>query len=357
MELIKPGINIDFVGKTKYAVGFSLALILAIVAVLIIKGGLNYGADFTGGVVIQVKFNKPTDAGEIKKGLKGTEIGRPTVQRFGPENANEFLIRTDLVEGDLNKLGQAIHASLDSHYGAGTVEVRRMEIVGPKVGRELREKALFAIFYSLLFMAIYISGRFEMKWTMSGIVAGVLMLVVYLGSIFGLSMAVLTLTAFVVTLVLFWFLNLKYALGAILSLTHDVIITVGAFAITGKEVTLPVVAALLTIVGYSVNDTIVIFDRIRENLRKMRRKDLISIVNVSVNETLSRTIITSGTVLIVVAVMFVMGGGVIHDFMFALLVGFISGIYSTVFIANPILIWQERFAESRGRKGQSKRQV
>jgi preprotein translocase subunit SecF len=355
MELIKPGINFDFIGKTRYAVGFSLVLILAIVVILILKGGLNYGADFTGGIVIQVKFNKHTDAGEIKKGLKGIEIGNPTVQSFGPENANEFLIRTDLVEGDLSKLGQALHSSLDSYYGAGTVEVRRMEIVGPKVGKELREKALFAIFYSLLFMAIYISGRFELKWTVSAIVAGTLMAVVYVGSMFGLSMAVLTLTAFAVTLVLFWFLNLKYALGAILSLTHDVIITVGAFAITGKEVTLPVVAALLTIVGFSVNDTIVIFDRIRENLRKMRRKDLITIVNVSVNETLSRTIITSGTVLIVVAVMFVMGGGVIHDFMFALLVGFISGIYSTVFIANPILIWQERFAESRRRKGSSNR--
>jgi preprotein translocase subunit SecF len=207
----------------------------------------------------------------------------------------------------------------------------------------LREKALFAMFYSLLFIAIYISGRFELKWFLSGVIAGVLMGAVYLLSVLSVSVPYLIAAALLVSLALFWFLNLKYAMGAIVALIHDVTITVGIFSICNKEFTLPIIAALLTIIGYSLNDTIIVFDRIRENLRKYHKNPLEIVINRSVNETLSRTILTSGTTLIVVVALFVLGGGIIHDFAFALLVGIIVGTYSSIYVASPILLaWNVR---------------
>jgi preprotein translocase subunit SecF len=216
-------------------------------------------------------------------------------------------------------------------------------MVGPQVGKDLREKALFAIFYALLFIAIYISGRFELKWLLSGVIAGVLMGAVYLLSIFNVSAPFLIAAALLVSLALFWFLGLKYAMGAIVALIHDVIITVGIFSIFNKEFSLPIIAALLTIIGYSLNDTIIVFDRIRENLRKYHKNPLEIVINRSVNETLSRTLLTSGTTLVVVVALFVLGGGIIHDFAFALLVGIVVGTYSSIYVASPILLaWQVR---------------
>ncbi|MBU0986866.1 MAG: protein translocase subunit SecF, partial [Proteobacteria bacterium] len=223
------------------------------------------------------------------------------------------------------------------------VEVRRVEMVGPQVGKDLREKALFAMFYALLFITIYISGRFELKWMLSGVMAGALMGAVYLLSVFHVSIPVLIAAALLVTLLLFWFLELKYAMGAIVALIHDVTITVGLFSIFGKEFTLPIIAALLTIIGYSLNDTIIVFDRIRENLRKYQKNPLDFIINRSVNETLSRTLLTSLTTMIVVLVLFLMGGGIIHDFAFAMMVGILVGTYSSIYVASPILLaWQVR---------------
>jgi preprotein translocase subunit SecF len=227
---------------------------------------------------------------------------------------------------------------LHSAFGETNVEVRRVEMVGPKIGKDLREKALFAIFYALLFMVIYISGRFEYKWTMSIIMAACLAFAVYTMSLLGMSVIWLIVVALLIAIGLCWFLRLEYALGAIIALFHDVIITIGAFALTNREVTLPVIAALLTIVGYSLNDTIVVFDRIRENNRRHRRRDFSELINQSINETLSRTLLTSVTTLIVVGALFILGGGVIHDFAFALLVGIIVGTYSSIFVASPILL-------------------
>ena len=195
------------------------------------------------------------------------------------------------------------------------------------------------MFYALLFIAIYISGRFEFKWVLSGVMAGVLMGAVYLLSIFDVSVPFLIVTALVVTLVLFWVLNLKYAMGAIVALIHDVTITVGLFSLFNKEFTLPIIAALLTIIGYSLNDTIIVFDRIRENLRKYQKNPLEIVINRSVNETLSRTLLTSGTTLVVVVALFVLGGGIIHDFAFAMLVGIVVGTYSSIYVASPILLF------------------
>ena len=195
-----------------------------------------------------------------------------------------------------------------------------------------------AIFFALLFITVYISGRFELKWLISGGVALALALCIYILKVAHLSIPILILAAMIVTLVLFYILNLKYAMGAIVALVHDVTITVGLFSLFGKEFTLPIIAALLTIIGYSLNDTIIVFDRIRENLAKYRKEPLAVIINKSVNETLSRTILTSGTTLIVVVALFVLGGGIIHDFAFAMLVGIIVGTYSSVFVASPILL-------------------
>lgn len=182
------------------------------------------------------------------------------------------------------------------------------------------------------------------------VMAGALLMGVYVLRAIGMSIPMLILAALAITLVCCWFLQLKYALGAVIALIHDVMITVGAFALTNKEFDLTVVAALLTIIGYSLNDTIIVFDRIRENLRTGKRREFAEVVNSSINQTLSRTILTSGTTLIVVTALFILGGGVIHDFAFALIVGVLVGTYSSIFVASPVLIaWEGRFASSRVR--------
>jgi preprotein translocase subunit SecF len=178
---------------------------------------------------------------------------------------------------------------------------------------------------------------------LSGVVAAAIIGAVYIFNLFNVSIPFLIGAALTVSLVVFWFLELKYAMGAIVALIHDVTITVGIFSIFGKEFTLPIIAALLTIIGYSLNDTIIVFDRIRENLRKHHKKPLAFIINRSINETLSRTVLTSLTTLIVVVTLFVLGGGIIHDFAFALMVGIIVGTYSSIYVASPILLfWQNR---------------
>ncbi len=221
------------------------------------------------------------------------------------------------------------------------MEVRSFNMVGPQVGRDLQQKALMAMFFSLLFITVYISGRFELKWLLSGVVAGALMVVVYVLSLFQVGIAVLIVAALIASLIIFWFLQLKYAMGAILALLHDVFITVGLFSIFDKEFTLPIIAALLTIIGYSLNDTIIVFDRIRENIGKKRSTPLPDIINTSINQTLRRTILTSLTTLFVVVTLFILGGGIIHDFAFAMIVGVVVGTYSSIFVASPILMaWQ-----------------
>jgi preprotein translocase subunit SecF len=178
---------------------------------------------------------------------------------------------------------------------------------------------------------------------LSGVVAAALIGAVYIFTLFNVSIPFLIGAALIVTLVVFWFLELKYAMGAIVALIHDVIITVGIFSILDKEFALPIIAALLTIIGYSLNDTIIVFDRIRENLRKYHKKPLTFIINRSINETLGRTILTSMTTLVVVVTLFILGGGIIHDFAFALIIGVVVGTYSSIYVASPILLaWQNR---------------
>ncbi len=345
MQFIKPDININFISKKKIAFFISLAMILVSIASLLIHKGPRYGIDFSGGTLIQIKFSAPESLKNIKFGLASIDLGKSSVQQFGDQKDNEYLIRTDMSvmtsQGFSSKVQKALEASTGNE-----VDIRRVEMVGPQVGKDLREKALFAMFYALLFISIYISGRFELKWVLSGIMAGALMGAVYLLSVFNVSVPYLIAAALIVTLSLFWFLELKYAMGAIVALIHDVTITVGIFSIFDKEFTLPIIAALLTIIGYSLNDTIIVFDRIRENLRKYHKNPMEFIINRSVNETLSRTILTSLTTLVVLVALFALGGGIIHDFAFAMIIGVFIGTYSSVYVASPILLaWH-----GRGRK-------
>lgn len=298
MQLIKPDVNFDFVGKRKLALIFSISLILIGLVSLLVKGGPDYGIDFAGGTLVQVKFSQPTDAAAIKKAMAGLELGNPVVQRFG-EDQNEFLIRVEQTSSALQGLSLEIENALEKTYDKGSVEIRRVEMVGPQVGKDLRVKGLKAIFYAMIGLLAYISWRFEFR----------------------------------------------FAVGAIVALVHDVMITLGAFSLFGKEIDLPIIAAFLAIIGYSLNDTIIVYDRIRENLGKHNKESFPFIVNRSINETLSRTLLTSGTTLLVVLALFILGGGVIHNFAFAMLVGVVVGTYSSIFVASPILIfWQQKKA-------------
>ena len=339
MKFIKSDINLNFIGKSKLAFYVSATMILISFFSLILHKGPKYGIDFAGGTLIQVKLFAPASINIIKAGLDTIDLGKSSVQQFGDKEDNEYLVRTDIsvmTQGLSGKVKNALEAATGNK-----VEIRRIEMVGPQVGKDLREKALFAIFYALLFITIYISGRFEFKWILSGIMAVALMSSVYFLSFINLSIPILITAALILALILFWFLNLKYAMGAIIALIHDVIITVGIFSILDKEFTLPIIAALLTIIGYSLNDTIIIFDRIRENLKKYRKKPLDFVINKSLNETLSRTILTSLTTLAVVIALFVMGGGILHDFAFAMIIGILIGTYSSIYVASPILlIWR-----------------
>ena len=270
-------------------------MILIGLASLVVNGGPNYGIDFVGGTLVQVKFAENTDAARIKDGLASLELGSVVVQRFG-DDPNEFLIRVQ-ESGEGKDLSGLISGSLESVYGEGKVDIRRVEMVGPQVGKDLRQKGLLSISYAMIGILVYIAWRFE----------------------------------------------LRYAIGAIIALLHDVLITLGAFSITGREIDLPIIAAFLAIIGYSLNDTIIVYDRIRENYGKHQKLGFGEVVNRSINETLSRTILTSGTTLLVVLALFIFGGGVIHNFAFAMLVGILVGTYSSIFVASPLLIlWQDR---------------
>ena len=343
MQIIKPDVNINFVGRRRIAYALSLALIVATITSLIARGGPKLGIDFAGGAEMYVRLSQSTPIEQVKAALTAINL-QGTVQKYGRTDDTDYRILIQAEEDAAQDLAERVTAALEQQTGA-TVdrEQFQFEMVGPQVGRDLREKALLAIFFALMFITVYISGRFELKWMISAGMASALGLAVYGLYLTNLSIPWLMLAALVVSLALFWVLNLKYAMGAIVALVHDVLITVGLFSIFDKEFTLPIIAAVLTIIGYSLNDTIIVFDRIRENLRKYHRQPLTEIINKSVNETLGRTILTSLTTLFVVACLFALGGGIIHDFAFALIVGIMVGTYSSIFVASPILLaWQRR---------------
>ena len=355
MQFVKPDVNIDFIGKRKIAFAGSLFLIAISIFSLVLKGGPTYGIDFAGGTLVQVKFAQQIEPQVIKDALKKVDLRITSVQGFGEKSHHEVLIRAAESTGALESLATEIQKTLETAFPDNEPEVRRVEMVGPKVGKDLREKALFAMFFAILFIAVYISGRFELKWVPGIIMASSLLVVLYLFSRFDVSVPFLILIAVIVTIVLSFYLKLRFAMGAIIALIHDVCITVGVFSLMNKEFTLPIIAALLTIIGYSLNDTIIVFDRIRENTRRYRQPYEV-IINRSINETLSRTLLTSLTTMVVVVALFVLGGGIIHDFAFALIIGVVVGTYSSIYVASPVLIvWQQAMKKSVGGKKKRRR--
>jgi preprotein translocase subunit SecF len=337
LQIIKPDVNINFIAARRVAFGVSILLIVLGLGSLLLKGGPRYGIDFAGGVMVQVKFEQNLEVSQIKDALKGAELPDLVVQRLGLEADREYLIRISAEDAHPEKVRNDIDAALADRMDTG-YEIQRLEMVGPKVGSDLRNKALEALFYAVLLIAIYISGRFEQRWWAAGIMAAALATGMYLLGLLQMPISYLTFAAMLITLALCWKLKLNYALGAVVALIHDVFITVGVFSLLNKEFDLTIVAALLTIIGYSLNDTIIVFDRIRENIRAKISDRFSEIINRSINQTLSRTLLTSGTTLLVVLSLYVFGGGVIHDFALALLIGVTIGTYSSVFVASPILL-------------------
>lgn len=297
MQLFKDETRFDFMGKIKAAMIISGIVILIGLGSIVISGGLKYGIDFAGGTLVQLQFKSPPEIEVIRDGLKTIGLGESTIQEFGSKK--DILIRVERSEEKLEAVGAMVKRSLSGKFHSDDITVERVEMVGPKVGRDLREKAMLSILYAIIGIVIYISWRFEFQ----------------------------------------------YAIAAIIALVHDVLVTMGAFSVLDKEFTLVIVAAFLTIIGYSLNDTIVVFDRIRENLRRKGKRSLSEIINSSINQTLSRTLLTSGTTLLVVLALFFFGGEIIHDFSFALLVGVFVGTYSSIFIASVFLVyWASRHA-------------
>jgi preprotein translocase subunit SecF len=305
MELIKPGINVNFVGKMRMFFYFSITLTVVCLIYIIARGGPIMGIDFAGGTIVQVKYSQATSIDKIRESLKPLNLEGSVIQEVGSKSDNEFLLRTEMSGADLKGLSDKIEDAMAAVYGKKGFEIRRVEAVGPKAGKDLTQKGILAVCFSLLGMLIYISWRYEFR----------------------------------------------FALGGIIALIHDVIVSVAVFTILGGEFTLTIIAALLTIIGYSINDTVVVFDRIRENMRKSPNQELGEVINASINQTLSRTILTSFTVFLVLIALYFFGGVVIHDFAFILLVGVVFGTYSSVFIASPlVLVWESLFPSKRKRK-------
>ena len=305
MFQILHGVNVDWMKRRHIAFLFSGACVLISIVSLVMHGGPRYGVDFTGGSLVEILVTPPVHADQVRSsvdqaGYRGSEI--QALSRPG-----QFLIRVESHPGHANP-GPAIQSAVQQAHPGSKVEVLRVESVGPRVGGELRGAAIKAIFFALGFILIYVGIRYD------------------------------------------W----RYSLGAVMALFHDVFITLGALSLTNKEITLTVVAALLTIAGYSINDTIVVFDRIRERSKTLRRESPPTIMNIAINETLSRTIITSFTVFLTVLALYTLGGEVIHDFAFAMLVGVVFGTYSSVYVASglalEVQLWLERSIQGRGKK-------
>ncbi len=293
IELIRES-KINFIGVRHIAVICSVVAILAGISSIAVRG-LNFSIDFAGGTVVQIKFEKPVqgDIGTIRTIISGLGYGSPEVKTIGPIEKNELQIMVRK-QPENNSVADKIQSTLQKEYSANPFEVRRVENVGPKIGSELRRNAIIASLLSLLAILIYVGFRF----------------------------------------------HLPFGVAAVVPLFHDTMITIGVFSLLGREISLTFLAALLTIIGYSLNDTIVIFDRIRENIKGgLRGKKLEDTINSSINQTLSRTIITSATTLFVVLALFILGSEAIKDFALALLIGIGVGTYSSVYVASPVLIW------------------
>ncbi len=297
LELIRPDINIDFVGKRHFFVTLSTAINIAAI-ILLFTVGLNYGVDFAGGSVVQIRFARETNGDQIRKALVPLDLGEITVQDFGTAR-REFLVRFEKVK-QIGSLGTRIDNALGKAFGPGNGKVVRVETVGAKVSKDLKRDAIGAVVFATIFMGCFIAWQFRhVSWS--------------------------------------------FGSGAVVALVHDVLVVVGALTVSHLEFDLTTLAALLTVIGYSVHDTIIVSDRIREDAAKRRRESLAVVMNRAINETLSRTILTSGTAIAVLVALLALGGPILRPSAFTLLVGFITGTYSSIYIAGPVvLFWEGR---------------
>lgn len=297
IEIIKNA-NIDFIGKRKYGFVFS-AVVILLSLILIFAKGPNFGIDFTGGALLQIRFSEPITTGELRSTLSKVGKEQALIQALGDES-KEYLIRA---AGEKPvEFSKSVKEILSIDFPENDREILREETVEPKIGKELLTRTLWAIFIALVLIFGYVSFRFDYR----------------------------------------------FGIAALVALFHDAIFTIGVLVLTQREFSIVVVGALLTIIGYSINDSIVISDRIREKYKKMRKEPYDVILNTGLNETLPRTILTSSTTLLAVLALLIFGGAVIADFAFTLLIGFIIGTYSSIFIlANIVSIWEERFPKKK----------
>lgn len=295
LQLIPDDINLNFLGLRRVAFVISMIIILGSIT-LTVKDGLNFGIDFTGGTLIEVRTPVIPDLTEMRQALGGLDLGSISIQEFG--QPDDLLIRLPQQEGGSEAEKAAIDAVrvlLDEKFGNDAVEYRRVEFVGPQVGEELKRQGMYAVLFSLIGILAYIWFRFE------------------------------------------W----QFGIAAIIALAHDAIATIGLFALTQMEFNLSTVAAILMIAGYSINDTVVVFDRVREKLRKYKKMPLNELLNLAVNKTLARTIMTSVTTLLALIALWVWGGEVIRGFVYALIFGIVIGTYSSIFVAAPLLTFMK----------------
>jgi preprotein translocase subunit SecF len=296
--------NYNFIGRRRWAYAVSIVLVVLGLVSLGVRG-LRYDIDFTGGTLVQVRFSETPDVGRIRAALAKAGMADSIIQEFG--GRQEFIVRLPLSSGAASEeTGAKLRTALQADPALGQVEIRRVEFVGPQVGRELQMQAVYAVLFGLVGILVYVAARFDLK-----------------GSV-----------------------------AAIAAVFHDVVICLGALSITGREFSLPVLAALLTIIGYSVNDTIVAYDRLRENRgRGQRGRSFAEQMNGAINETLSRTVLTALTTFFSTIVLLVLGGKVLEDFAFVLVIGVITGTYSTIYIAGALVVDWTLYIEGRGRKG------
>jgi preprotein translocase subunit SecF len=295
--------NYDFIGKRKWAYYASIAFTLIAILSLVARGGLRYDIDFTGGTLVQVRFEQPVGVGTIRANLAKIGLGESVIQQFG--DPREFILRMPLTSERPEQIGRRVQATMTSDPALGKFDIRRVEFVGPQVGRDLQLQALYAVLFGLAGILLYIAVRFD----------------------------------------------LKGGVAAVIAVFHDVLVCLGALSLTNREFSLPVLAALLTIIGYSVNDTIVAYDRLRENRGKSQRGlTFAQQMNLAVNQTLSRTILTSLTTFFSAAILLFFGGKTLEDFAFVLFVGVITGTYSTTYVAAAIVVDWTNYVEGRLRR-------